>query len=196
VLPSTFNEPNSNYFVTIDDNTVKNLQNNQPIIGIGENIWHFKTGENQYKYSGKFKILLNNEYNHKCKLIYFKFTDNLIGEFFLTKEGADNFEQLSSIEKVGYFDTLNEQLAVIIPTDKNRLDHFRYSESKISLRIKPTFDLKTKSSDQIKNDLDVLIKNKDFTAISQFNVTKYIDSNNGFQLSSKYNIWFLYYLFS
>ena len=61
VLSSTFNEPNSKYFVTIDDDAVKNIQNNQPMIGINKNIWLFKTDEtNENIYSGKFKILLNN----------------------------------------------------------------------------------------------------------------------------------------
>ena len=42
-LPTTFNNPNGSYYVTVDDNSMKDLKTGQPIMGV-YNIWNFYTG--------------------------------------------------------------------------------------------------------------------------------------------------------
>ena len=43
VLSSTFNQPNTTYYVLIDDGFVKDRRYQEPIIGIHTNVWTFKT---------------------------------------------------------------------------------------------------------------------------------------------------------
>lgn len=45
VLESTFNKPNANYYIVIDDNAVKGLISNQPLAGVGKGYWNFKTSK-------------------------------------------------------------------------------------------------------------------------------------------------------
>ncbi|CAB4492436.1 hypothetical protein RhiirA5_431649 [Rhizophagus irregularis] len=57
VLESTFNKPNANYYIVIDDNAVKDLISNQPLAGVGKNYWNFETsGINDDKFAGKFNF--------------------------------------------------------------------------------------------------------------------------------------------
>ena len=44
VLPSTFNKPNSNYYIKIDANFVKQSKTLEPLFGIPKHKWVFKTG--------------------------------------------------------------------------------------------------------------------------------------------------------
>lgn len=44
-LNSTFNNPGKNYTVVIDDNAVKDLSFEEPLLGISPNLWIFSTGE-------------------------------------------------------------------------------------------------------------------------------------------------------
>ena len=74
---------------------------------------------------------------------------------------------------------------MIYPSQPNRLDNIKYYKFYITLTIKSSYDVNNKNSDQVIKDLDVLIKNKDITAISFFNTTKYIELTNGFQITSK-----------
>ena len=45
VLPCTFNNPNSDYYITIEDDAIQNSETNQPLIGIDKNIWNLHTGK-------------------------------------------------------------------------------------------------------------------------------------------------------
>ena len=45
VLNSTFNMPESHYTVVVDDDTVKDLSSEEPLLGIPPDIWRFTTGE-------------------------------------------------------------------------------------------------------------------------------------------------------
>ena len=49
VLPSTFNQPNSKYYVKIDANFVKQSNTLEPLLGISKYKWIFSTG-NFFKY--------------------------------------------------------------------------------------------------------------------------------------------------
>ncbi|CAG8660766.1 7170_t:CDS:2, partial [Funneliformis mosseae] len=43
VLESTFNQPNGNYYIVIDDNAVKDFKTDQPLMGIQTHTWKFNT---------------------------------------------------------------------------------------------------------------------------------------------------------
>jgi len=45
VLESTFNQPNAKYYIVISDNAVKDLETNQPLMGIINNVWKFNTSK-------------------------------------------------------------------------------------------------------------------------------------------------------
>ena len=43
LFKSTFNRPGEKYFVKVDNNFVKTLSNEEPLLGISERIWTFNT---------------------------------------------------------------------------------------------------------------------------------------------------------
>jgi hypothetical protein len=45
VLESTFNQPNTKYYIIIDDNIVQDWKTNQPLLGLESNIWVFNTSK-------------------------------------------------------------------------------------------------------------------------------------------------------
>ena len=45
VLESTFNQPNSSYYIVVDDNAVKGWTSNQPLLGVLSNNWKFNTSK-------------------------------------------------------------------------------------------------------------------------------------------------------
>ena len=45
VLESTFNQPNSTYYIIISDNSIKDRKSNQPLIGNEETSWKFNSGK-------------------------------------------------------------------------------------------------------------------------------------------------------
>lgn len=62
VLESTFNKPNANYYIVIDDNAVKDLISNQPLAGVGKNYWNFETS--------RYLILKVNIYCNKYFILF------------------------------------------------------------------------------------------------------------------------------
>ncbi|RIA86157.1 hypothetical protein C1645_856618 [Glomus cerebriforme] len=163
VLESTFNQPNSYYYVVVNDNSVKDWMTNQPLLGVESKHWKFNTADNQDI-----------------------FAEQAIGKFSLTAEGTKIFEDLSSNNKSEFLSRLKIDLAKSIPVDVDRLDNIKcceYENDKIllSLPIKSTANLNNRNVDHIMNDLNILIQNKEFTPISWFGTTNLIDASFGFQ---------------
>ncbi|CAI2184724.1 7856_t:CDS:2, partial [Funneliformis geosporum] len=166
VLESTFNQPNAKYYIVIEDNVVKDLETNQPLIGIGSNIWEFNTVDKQDI-----------------------FTEDATGRFSLTNEGTKYFKSLSSYNQTGFLLQLKVYLAKSIPLEINRLNDIKYEYDKsqrppkilLSLSIKSTSNLNERNVDNIIKDLDLLIKYKELTPISLFDLTNFIDASFGFQ---------------
>ena len=44
VLSSTFNQDNAEYGIIVDDDAFKNKKTGQPLLGIDDGFWKFKTG--------------------------------------------------------------------------------------------------------------------------------------------------------
>ncbi|CAG8517544.1 16437_t:CDS:10 [Funneliformis mosseae] len=163
VLESTFNQPNANYYIVINDNVVKDWKTNQPLIGIESNIWKFNTTDYQDI-----------------------FAEDAVGLFSLTTEGTKYFKSLSPYIQTRFLTQLRIDLANSIPVDVKRLNdiNYEYDENQqifLSLSIKSTTNLNERNVDHIMKDLDLLIKYKEITPISWFGTTNLIDTSFGFQ---------------
>ncbi|RIA81069.1 hypothetical protein C1645_837559 [Glomus cerebriforme] len=171
VLESTFNQPNANYYIVIEDNAVKDRISNQPIVGVEKNFWRFKTGS------------INNDI----------FADDTFGLFSLTSEGTNYYNYLSKNDQSEFSSQLRIDLANAIPIDIKRLDNIQYynfDKDKIilTLLIKSTTNANEINVYRVIKDLDILIRKKEITSISWFNTTNLIDSNFGFQQTRNYFI--------
>ncbi|PKY25810.1 hypothetical protein RhiirB3_254580 [Rhizophagus irregularis] len=100
VLESTFNQPNSNYYIVVNDNVVRDWKSNHPLLGVERNRWKFNT--------------INIQDN---------FAEESIGRFSLTEEGTKSFEKLSLDRQGGFLSQLRIDLAGSIPVKINRLDY-------------------------------------------------------------------------
>ncbi|CAB4382853.1 unnamed protein product [Rhizophagus irregularis] len=167
VLESTFNQPNSNYYIVIDGNMVRDWKSNNPLLGVVRNRWKFNT--------------INIQDN---------FAEESIGRFSLTKEGTKSFEKLSLDGRRGFLSQLRIDLAKSIPVDINRIDYIKcceydYSQKPprilLSLPIKSTTNPHERNVDHIIKDLDILIKNKEVTPISWFGTTNNLEASFGFR---------------
>ena len=112
----------------------------------------------------------------------------------MTQEGTTHHAKLTPEEESKYYSQLRLDLAKIIPVDLDRLGEISLYKSSISstllsLPIKATNDRFKRNVAEIISDLDVLIRNKNFTIISWFNTTNNMDPNYGFKIKSKYNIF-------
>ena len=45
VLESTFNQPNSNYYIVVNGNVVRDWTSNHPLLGVERNHWTFNTSK-------------------------------------------------------------------------------------------------------------------------------------------------------
>ncbi|CAB5193391.1 unnamed protein product [Rhizophagus irregularis] len=167
VLESTFNQPNSNYYIIVNDNVVRDWTSNHPLLGVERNRWKFNT--------------MNIQDN---------FAEESIGRFSLTEEGTKSFEKLSLDGQRGFLSQLRIDLAKSIPVDINRLDYIKcceYDNSQqlprilLSLPIKSTTNPHERNVDHIIKDLDILVKNKEVTPISWFGTTNHLEASFGFQ---------------
>ncbi|CAG8441094.1 7681_t:CDS:10 [Ambispora gerdemannii] len=173
VLTSTFNQPQTAYYIMIDNNFVKNKSSNQPQFGIEKNTWIMRTEKRETEFADSVNALLR-----------------------LTVEGTKYFEDLSANRKNKFFEDLQNELALIIPVDLSRLSttkRYQYdpstSKSQILLPLKfqSTHDLDQLSTYDITDSLDTLIRNKGITAMSNSDNAKYLDEDYG--LNRRPNLW-------
>ncbi|GES98507.1 glycosyltransferase family 2 protein [Rhizophagus clarus] len=167
ILESTFNQPNSLYYVVIDYNAVKDWKSNQPLMGIERNHWKFNTTNYQEIFAG-----------------------DAVGQLSLTIEGTKYYESLSSYDQGRFLSQLRIDLAKSIPVDNNRLDDIKcciYDKSQqfpkiiLSLPIKSTTSQNERNVDNIIKDLDILVKEKEITPISRSNTTNLLEASFGFR---------------
>ncbi|CAG8522060.1 11780_t:CDS:10 [Funneliformis caledonium] len=118
ILTSTFNQFNSNYYIEIDDNFVRNKEFNEPLIGIKGGTWNVKT---------------NNPDNQQ-------FTDNKNVLLRLDEIGTQYFNNFSSPERNQFFDDLLIAFSQLIPVPLERLHtskRFQYDSSRDDLLFLP-----------------------------------------------------------
>ncbi|KAG9306395.1 hypothetical protein G9A89_018278 [Geosiphon pyriformis] len=165
VFESTFNQPDQEYFIVIDNNFVKDSQYNEAIIGIRGNIWRFKTKAQKSVHAA-----------------------TLIGLLRLNRDGTTNFTKCKNEHE--FFRMLQDQLSFTIPVERNHIriiDH-KTDKSKsestnqeiLRLQISSTSDRRNPT--EIANDLDIMIKSKWFNPISIHSHTCFLDETFGFQV--------------
>jgi hypothetical protein len=109
----------------------------------------------------------------------------------LTPTGSTYYTSLSQNEKDQFSKNLVSNLSLIIPCNvdhlsiKSRYQFDKDSPSQVLLRIfvkkegRNEVDVDNVSSSQIVKDLDLLIKNKDYNAMSTISTTSLIDASYG-----------------
>ncbi|CAG8631807.1 16370_t:CDS:2 [Dentiscutata erythropus] len=167
VLPSTFNEPNSHYYVVIEDNFVKRSDSNEALLGIDKNLWTLVTS---------FSIKFNFNYT----------LDQITGIIRLTPDGSSYYLSLSSDDQQNFNKQMATDLSYIIPVDVNRFTPINGFEEDMStgtlqillfFNIKDTTDLSKKSASNITQDFNTLLKYKNYNALMNYNTTLLIDEN-------------------
>jgi hypothetical protein len=175
-LESTLNQPNSNFYIVVDDGAVIEHSSNQALLGIDKNRWNFKTSDKKYI-----------------------FADEIVGKFSLTEEGAKNFSNLPSHHQSEFLLSLKTRLAKIIPINIDRLSDIKCCEYDgdqifLLLPIKSTRNLMEQNVKSIIDDLNNLIEYKEMTLIAQDDITNFLDSKFGFKIITG-KIIIIYYIF-
>ncbi|CAJ0910370.1 8017_t:CDS:2, partial [Entrophospora sp. SA101] len=102
VLTSTFNLPNTNYYVVVEDGALKLSSTGQPLIGICKNIWKFTTDNLAIKYADPANGILR-----------------------LNVEGTNLFNNLNSTNKPEFIKNLKSELANLTPISPTRLNFIK-----------------------------------------------------------------------
>ncbi|RHZ52422.1 hypothetical protein Glove_461g4 [Diversispora epigaea] len=167
VIQSTFSNPNSQFYVKVDNNFVRSKAYRESIMGINDNIWKFNTSS-----------------------IDETFAETVSGVLRLTAEGTEYYEKnLNSTGKANFFSVLKTELSEIIPVNITRLSSngktqidTTVSHSRqilISLNIESSKE--ERSVTYIVDDLNDMIIYKNMTSIGLFPTTKYLDEDFGFK---------------
>ncbi|CAG8577458.1 5155_t:CDS:10 [Rhizophagus irregularis] len=171
VFESTFNMPGQQYYVKVDNGFVKDLRTGQDLLGIRENRWNFNTSITTQDIStGSSSSIVR-----------------------LTPEGTKYFNSLSNSKKEQFSKEMSEELSKIIPVDPIRLStskHFQFDPNTESDQLLFRMDVKgpnneligvdsSINSERIARDLNILIRNKDFTGISKGDCSSMLDSTFG-----------------
>ncbi|CAG8526300.1 553_t:CDS:10 [Acaulospora morrowiae] len=175
VFDSTFNEPNTKYYVVIDPNFVVVNASNEPLLGIPKGIWIMWTDESVTEpHSDSLSILLR-----------------------LSPEGTRYFQNLSSTDQSTFFTSICSELTHIIPTEEDRLlslNRYQYetTSNKIifAILITAASNISKGSSYYLSEDLNTMIIMKDFTALSKTINASFLDATYG--AVRKDDLWNLY----
>ncbi|KAG9289864.1 hypothetical protein G9A89_015444 [Geosiphon pyriformis] len=166
ILESTFNQPDKDYFIVVDNNFVKDAKYKEAIKGIRRNIWQFKTdGREKSKHAATLTGLLR-----------------------LNTNGTSNFTE--SRNSSGFFETLEDQLALTIPVERHRIEIIDHKTDKsgsagqeiLQLKISSINDKLERNPMEIANDLDTMVKKKWLSPISIYSHTGFLDEAYGFQV--------------
>ncbi|CAJ0891864.1 4292_t:CDS:2 [Entrophospora sp. SA101] len=169
VLKSTFNSPGSEYYVTIEDDFVKDSVTNQNLFGIKPKIWDFNTEGTTYYTS----LSINDQLD---------FVGKLSNE--LSNALPCDIARIKISTKYQYshnnHDSINDNLSKII--FKNyEMNITTNSTDQIFMRIdiEGTSSITELSAIQLASDLNELIINKNATLLSKGLYTNLIDSGYG-----------------
>ncbi|KAF0521127.1 hypothetical protein F8M41_015918 [Gigaspora margarita] len=173
VSSSIFNQWNSSYMITMDDNFVKFATTNEPSYGIEKNKWIFKTAS---------------------RTVPEQYSDKAIGVVRLTQDGTRQYDSRSPSDKSEFLNNLRQELITSIPINSERLqltNRIQYdpsvsSQYLLQIEILPTKDPYQDSVSRIVKSITELIKDES-TIIYMNNYTKYLDSSYGFTINI--NLW-------
>ncbi|CAG8595602.1 9829_t:CDS:2, partial [Paraglomus occultum] len=175
VLTSTFNQPNMTYYVVLDNGFVESMQDGEPILGISDGKWKFRTAP----------IPPND--------VYVPFG---IATVCLNSVGTFRFLQFSKSERSAFLSSLSNTLASIVPISSSRLSIFEkfrvqsvsgQKQVLLSIRVGAATSDMDMGANSVIDYLNVLIKNKGITAVSRFPETMLLDEDFGARIEP--NIW-------
>ncbi|KAF0501274.1 hypothetical protein F8M41_020052 [Gigaspora margarita] len=175
ISQSIINRWGSSYLIVMNNNFVKFASTGEPIYGIAENIWTFNTTSqiNPEPYFDAATVIVR-----------------------LTPDGTKVYDSLAEFEQYIFLYSLINELIESIPTTPGRLrltHRIQYDPSTsplqylLQIEILAPSNLYQVSVPRIINDMEALIKNKDFSILSMNNHTKYLDSSYGLQINI--NLW-------
>ncbi|RIB18982.1 hypothetical protein C2G38_2245423 [Gigaspora rosea] len=165
VLNTTFNQRSSDYFIQVDNAFVREIQFNQPLLGIRPSVWFI----------------------HTDKVDNFTNTEPESAVVRLTPEGSIYFRTLSESNRNKFAVVMTQSLSTVIPCDKSRIQatsNFQLDDNRqVLLRIDvKNYDVnssKERVPTKVLQDLDSLIKNRDITGVSQEFATSMLDPSYG-----------------
>ncbi|GBC53202.2 hypothetical protein GLOIN_2v1886197 [Rhizophagus irregularis DAOM 181602=DAOM 197198] len=177
IIESTFNNPDSTYYVMIENNFVSTLSYNEPLPGLYSNIWSFTTLPEEEKEKGSSKIKM--------------FFDGIYGKVRLTKDGTSYFDTLNSNQINKFFNNLTQELAdAVAVTSKRIITNYRFvidtnieSSSKqylLSIKIDKPQSASDRETKLITKDLDIMIRNMDITVLASGSSSKYLEPIYGY----------------
>ncbi|PKY54591.1 hypothetical protein RhiirA4_473482 [Rhizophagus irregularis] len=166
IFSSTFNQPNSSYYVVIDNNFVISQERNEPLLGIIQKTWiistkPFKTRQHSVSVTGLLR---------------------------LNEEGSSKFLQTNQSE---FFNNIIQAFSKIIPVDEQRIttngkwknDPTFPKRVLLSFTINEAKSAMELSSKTIFDNMGTLIERKRFTALSNNEYTSLIDESAAFTIT-------------
>ncbi|GBC03266.1 hypothetical protein RclHR1_05040007 [Rhizophagus clarus] len=181
VIDSTFNQPNTKYYVKIDDGFVKSRDLQEPILGIQDTAWNFITMPEDSGSKG-----ITNYYEKKVN------ASSINGKVRLTADATTYFKTFKHdpIKVKEFFDNLTQELANAVPVSPGRITSNLKHEIDttvspeqyvISINIKKAKNKTERSVNSVADDLNTLIQNKIVTVIGTGEFTNYLDDQYGYQ---------------
>ncbi|CAG8586848.1 1107_t:CDS:10, partial [Ambispora leptoticha] len=167
VFSSTFNRPNTTYYIVVDTNFVMRLQNHEPLYGIDKNIWFLTT-------------------ESKSQDLH---TDTASGLLRLSVNGTSEFKAAYATLGYSVVNALANQIAEAIPVANSRISirnafqiepNTQPPQLLLRMDIGQLTDDKEPDVPDLINDFRVLLKESQFTDLSQNNYTAWLDSTYNF----------------
>ncbi|EXX76950.1 hypothetical protein RirG_028400 [Rhizophagus irregularis DAOM 197198w] len=172
ILQSTFNRPNSNYMIVVDNGFVRSFSIEEPLSGINKGFWKVTT----------------NQLTEPNKI-----AESTTGTLQLTTFGTSYYNNFSSsAEKDDFKNALQNQLCDSIPINQSRFrmsgkllpDTRKKDQLLIEFKILSTQDKYEPNVESIINDLNTIIKNKEI--VLPLNLSNLIDQEYGFVQACKF----------
>ncbi|RHZ83236.1 hypothetical protein Glove_99g117 [Diversispora epigaea] len=177
VIKSVFSFPNRDFYIKVDNNFVKSKAYGEPLMGINDNIWTFKTNSSVETFAGSTSGVLR-----------------------LTSNGTNYYKTLNSTGQDNFFFDLIAELTKVLGIDSKRLNSNQKTQVDntispdhpmfISLTIQSSKD--ERSVQNIISDLSDMIKYKSITSIGRLPTTNLLDEDFGFE--TRQNLWEKYKL--
>lgn len=161
LISSTLNYPETEYYATVDNGVVQNMDLAEPLPGVRANVWNFVTAKQSSSFSGAITVLLR--FQPKSLQFFLSNSTDAIQKVHteISKFLPVNRERLSTPYNTWYYDMGDNHQYIILP-----------------LQISPG-DYSSVSSFRLSSDLEDLITNSPNTNIAYGNITSLLDSKYG-----------------
>ncbi|PKB99741.1 hypothetical protein RhiirA5_505571 [Rhizophagus irregularis] len=181
VINSTFNNPGKTYHIMIANNFVVSRLYKEPLYGLNNYVWNFKTAEEgNVSEPSKIQEWLLNSIDGKVKL---------------TLDGTEYFDNLTRTNKQeGFFNRLTKELAdalsiasvQITTTKRYQIDTKVPDKSPKQYILSININNASGRADLIADYLDIMIRNKPITALASDYISQYLDQTYGYVIIPKW----------